>query len=53
MPTGLFNLIVLLPLLPLLAFVLIVLWTHDSKKLSAGLAIGGIGLSWDANRTDS
>jgi NADH-quinone oxidoreductase subunit L len=46
MPTGLFNLIVLLPLLPLLAFVLIVLWTHGNKKLSAGLAIGGIGLSW-------
>jgi len=46
MPTGLFNLVVLLPLLPLLAFVLIVLWTHNNKKLSAGLAIGGIGLSW-------
>jgi NADH-quinone oxidoreductase subunit L len=46
MPTGLFNLIVLLPLLPLLAFVLIVLWTHNNKKLSAGLAIGGVGLSW-------
>jgi NADH-quinone oxidoreductase subunit L len=46
MPTGLYNLIVLLPLLPLLAFVLIVLWTHDNKKLSAGLAIGGVGVSW-------
>jgi NADH-quinone oxidoreductase subunit L len=46
MHTGLSNLIVLLPLLPLLAFVLIVLWTHDNKKLSAGLALGGIGLSW-------
>jgi NADH-quinone oxidoreductase subunit L len=46
MPTGLFNLIVLLPLFPLLAFVLIVLWTHHNQKLSAGLAIGGIGLSW-------
>jgi NADH-quinone oxidoreductase subunit L len=46
MSTGLYNLIVLLPLLPLLAFVLIVLWTHDNKKLSSGLAIGGIGLSW-------
>ena len=46
MPTRLFNLVVLLPLLPLLAFVLIVLWTHNNKKLSAGLAIGGIGLSW-------
>jgi NADH-quinone oxidoreductase subunit L len=46
MPTGLYNLIVLLPALPLLAFLLIVLWTHDSKKISAGLAVGGIALSW-------
>ncbi len=41
-----FNLVPLLPFLPLAAFVLIVLWAHRSKKLSAGIAIGGIGLSW-------
>ena len=35
-----------LPLFPFLAFVLIVLWANRDKKLSAGLAIGGIGLSW-------
>ncbi len=46
MPSALFNLVLLLPLFPLLAFVLIVLWTHANKRLSAGLAIGGIALSW-------
>ncbi len=41
-----YNLTVLVPVLPFLAFVLIVLWANRDKKLSAGLAIGGIGLSW-------
>ena len=43
---AIFNLTGLLPLLPFLAFALIVLWANPNKKLSAGLAIGGIGLSW-------
>jgi NADH-quinone oxidoreductase subunit L len=43
---AIFNLIPILPFLPLAAFVLIVLWANRSKKLSAGLAIGGIALSW-------
>lgn len=43
---AIFNLTPILPFLPLAAFVLIVLWAHRSKKLSAGLAIGGVGLSW-------
>jgi NADH-quinone oxidoreductase subunit L len=43
---AIFNLTFLLPLFPFLAFVLIVLWANRNKKLSAGLAIGGIGLSW-------
>lgn len=43
---AIFNLTPILPLLPFLAFVLIVLWANRSKKLSAGLAIGGIGLAW-------
>jgi NADH-quinone oxidoreductase subunit L len=43
---AIFNLVPLLPFLPLAAFVVIVLWAHRSKKLSAGIAIGGIGLSW-------
>ncbi len=42
---AIFNLSVLIPFLPLAAFVLIVLWANRSKKLSAGLAIGGIGLA--------
>ena len=46
MSESIFNLVWLLPLLPLLAFVVIVLWTHPSKKLSAGLAIGSIAVSW-------
>ena len=43
---AVFNLTPIIPFLPLAAFVLIVLWANRSKKLSAGLAIGGIGLSW-------
>jgi len=41
-----FNLIWLIPVFPLLAFALIILVTHDDKKLSTYLAWGGIGLSW-------
>jgi NADH:ubiquinone oxidoreductase subunit 5 (subunit L)/multisubunit Na+/H+ antiporter MnhA subunit len=44
--SPIFNLTGLLPLFPFLAFVLIVLWANSNKKLSAGLALGGIGLSW-------
>ena len=43
---AIFNLLPILPFLPLAAFVLIVLWANRSKKLSAGLAIGGIALAW-------
>ena len=43
---AIFNLLPILPFLPLAAFVVIVLWAHRSKKLSAAIAIGGIGLSW-------
>ncbi len=43
---AIFNLTPILPFLPLAAFALIVLWANRSKKLSAGLAIGGVGLSW-------
>ena len=43
---AIFNLVPILPFLPLAAFVLIVMWANRSKKLSAGIAIGGIGLSW-------
>ncbi len=43
---GIFNLSALIPFLPLAAFALIVLWANRDKKLSAGLAIGGVGLSW-------
>lgn len=43
---GIFKLTGLLPLFPFLAFVIIILWTNRNKKLSAGLAIGGVGLSW-------
>ena len=43
---GIFKLTALLPFLPFLAFALIVLWANRDKKLSAGLAIGGVGLSW-------
>ncbi|MCX6028348.1 MAG: NADH-quinone oxidoreductase subunit L [Chloroflexi bacterium] len=43
---AIFNLSVLIPFLPFAAFVLIVLWANKNKKLSAGLAIGGIALSW-------
>jgi NADH:ubiquinone oxidoreductase subunit 5 (subunit L)/multisubunit Na+/H+ antiporter MnhA subunit len=43
---AIFNLTPVLPFLPLAAFALIVLWAHRSKKLSAGLALGGIGLAW-------
>ena len=41
-----FNLIWLIPVFPLLAFALIILVTHDDRKLSTYLAWGGIGLSW-------
>ncbi len=43
---AIFNLTPVLPFLPLAAFALIVLWAHRSKKLSAGLALAGIGLAW-------
>src|SRR5512135_2385168 len=43
---SIFNFTPLLPVFPFLAFVLIVLWANYNKKLSAGLAIGAIGLSW-------
>jgi len=43
---SIFNLTAILPLLPFLAFVLILLWANHDKKLSAGLALGGIGLAW-------
>jgi NADH-quinone oxidoreductase subunit L len=43
---AIFNLTPVLPFLPLAAFALIVLWAHRSKKLSAGLALTGIGLAW-------
>ena len=36
----------LIPLPPLLAFALIVLVTHHRQRLSAGVAIGGVALSW-------
>jgi NADH-quinone oxidoreductase subunit L len=41
-----FNLIWLIPLFPLLAFALIILVTHDDKKMSTNVAWAGIGLSW-------
>ncbi|OQA45657.1 MAG: NADH-quinone oxidoreductase subunit L [Chloroflexi bacterium ADurb.Bin325] len=43
---AVFNLTPILPFLPLAAFALIVLWANRSKKLSAALALGGIGLAW-------
>ncbi len=43
---AIFNLTPIIPFLPLAAFALIVLWAHRSKKLSAGLALAGIGLAW-------
>jgi len=43
---AIFDLTPIIPFLPFAAFVLIVLWANRSKKLSAGLAIGGIGLAW-------
>ncbi len=43
---AIFNLTFLVPLLPFLTFVLIVLWANRSRKLSAGLAMGGIGVAW-------
>jgi NADH-quinone oxidoreductase subunit L len=46
MSEAIFNLLWLPPVLPFLAFVIIVLWAHRSKKLSAGLAIGAIGVAW-------
>ncbi len=41
----LFALTPYIPLFPLLAFALIVLWANKNNKLSAGLAIAGLGLS--------
>ncbi len=46
MSESIFNLLWLPPVLPFVAFVIIVLWAHRSKKLSAGLAIGAIGAAW-------
>lgn len=43
---AVFNLTPIIPLVPLLAFAVIVLWANRSKKLSAGLAIGAIAISW-------
>lgn len=43
---AIFNLTPILPFLPLAAFALIVLWANRNKKLSAGLALVGVGLSW-------
>lgn len=43
---AIFNLTPVIPLFPFAAFVLIVLWANKNKKLSAGLAIGGIALAW-------
>lgn len=43
---AIFNLTPIIPLLPLAAFALIVLFANRSKKLSAGLAIGGVSLAW-------
>ena len=40
------TLIWLIPLPPILAFFLIVLWARKSNKLSHGLAIGGLLLTW-------
>lgn len=40
------TLIWIIPLPPLLAFVLIVLFTNQSKKISHSLAIGGAAISW-------
>ncbi len=40
------NLLWLIPALPFLAFLAIVLFTKQNKKLSASLAIGGTGLAW-------
>ena len=37
-----FNLTWLIPVFPLLAFALIVLFTNPNKRLSTGIAIGGI-----------
>jgi NADH-quinone oxidoreductase subunit L len=41
----LYSLTPLIPLLPLLAFAIIIVWTNRSNRLSAGLAIGAMGLS--------
>lgn len=43
---AIFNLTPVLPFLPLAAFAVIVLWANRNKKLSAGLALVGVGLSW-------
>jgi NADH-quinone oxidoreductase subunit L len=40
-----FNLTWTVPLFPLLAFAVIVLFTHDNRRLSSSIAIGGITLS--------
>jgi len=46
MSESLVNLLWVPPVLPFLAFVAIVLWAYRSKKLSVGLAIGAITISW-------
>jgi NADH-quinone oxidoreductase subunit L len=46
MREALFNLTWLIPLFPLLAFALIILWTHPSRKWSTWVAWIGIGLAW-------
>ncbi len=40
------NLTWLIPVFPFLAFVLIVLFTNPNKKLSSGIAIGSVAVSW-------
>ncbi len=42
----LFRLTPLVPVFPLLAFLAIVLVLNPNKRLSAGVAIGAVGLSW-------
>jgi NADH-quinone oxidoreductase subunit L len=44
MPTEL--LAWLIPLPPLLAFGLIILWAHRSNRISTGIALGAMALSW-------
>ena len=46
MSESIFHLTWLLPLLPFTAFLLIILWANPHKRLSAGIALGGIGSAW-------